>query len=159
MTGYNDTVGTRRGRIPNEQKWLEFQEEPVPSTQKTRRVSVWTNDRARRLLGIVQWNNAWRRYAFEPCFPTVYEHECLRHIAQLLEEMTVGHRAARRTATEMAEARYDMATERIASPGYVQDEAMARTPQRGTPRNAPSGDPGDPSYGRYRPHPDDEAAR
>lgn len=133
----DDTVATRRGRIPTEQKWLEFREEPVPSTHTTRRVSVWTNDRAQHLLGIVQWNNAWRRYAFEPCFPTVFEHECLRHIADLLVEMTLRHKASRGTATARAEALHELSSERLASAGYAQEEAMARTHQRGAPRNAP----------------------
>lgn len=133
----DQVIATRRGRIPTEQKWLEFKEEPVPSTHTTRRVSIWTNDRARHLLGIVQWNNAWRRYAFEPCFPTVFEHECLRHIADLVAEMSLQHKARAGTATARAEASYELSAEPLVAAGVAQNEAMARTRERGKPRNAP----------------------
>lgn len=129
-------IATRRGRIPNEQKWLEFREEEVPVSHVTRRVSIWTAD-FQHCLGIVQWNTAWRRYSFEPCFPTVFEHECLRHIAQLLEEMTIQHKARAGTATARLEASSDLASERLANVGAIQHEAKARTRDRGTPRNAP----------------------
>jgi len=133
----DQVIATRRGRIPNEQRWLEFREEQVPSHYTTRRVSIWTAD-MRHCLGIVQWSNAWRRYSFEPCFPTVFEHECLRHIADLLAEMTVQHKARAGTATARAEAVYDLSAEPLADVSVVQYEALARTPNRGSPRNAPA---------------------
>lgn len=45
-------------------------------------------------LGIIQWNAQWRRYAFEPCFPTVFEEVCLRDIADVLETQTAVHKAS-----------------------------------------------------------------
>jgi hypothetical protein len=102
--------------------WLMFREEETPRTAKTRRISVWTKD-MRHCLGIVQWSNAWRRYAFEPCFPTVFEMDCLRDLATLLEQLTLEHRNPKL----------------IADPGpdanWAQEDAQFRTRQRAEPRN------------------------
>jgi hypothetical protein len=45
-------------------------------------------------LGIIQWRSEWRCYCFEPAYPTVFEHVCLRDIADLIETQTAVHKAA-----------------------------------------------------------------
>jgi hypothetical protein len=102
--------------------WLSMREEETPRDLKTRRISVWTKD-ARHCLGIIQWSNAWRRYAFEPCFPTVFEQDCLRDLADVLERLTLEHRNPRLMADPGPDA------------NWAQEDALDRTQQRGEPRN------------------------
>lgn len=102
--------------------WLSFQEVKTPAHLKTRRVSVWTAD-AKHCLGIIQWNNAWRKYAFEPVFPTVFEEDCLQTISQLLVEMTSAHRDPRRIDRPDPDA------------NWAQEDVLYRTPQRAEPKN------------------------
>lgn len=45
------------------------------------------------ILGIIQWRTGWRCYCFEPAFPTAYEHECLRDIADFIEAETKKHKS------------------------------------------------------------------
>lgn len=70
--------------------YLAIVEEPSHPSHKTRRWKV-LNIRG-HLLGIIQWCSPWRQYTFEPCFPTIFEEDCLREIAQFVEDRTKEHR-------------------------------------------------------------------
>lgn len=73
-------------------KWIEFVEVPAPGV--TQRWEV----RARRgsvLIGRICWSTGWRRYVLQPGYPTEWEQECLRDIANFIEERTRAHQAAR----------------------------------------------------------------
>jgi hypothetical protein len=61
---------------------------------KTRRWEIRAKDGG-AILGVVQWWPAWRKYAFQPAFPTVYEQDCLRDIAAFVESSTSEHHRAR----------------------------------------------------------------
>lgn len=50
-------------------------------------------------LGEVKWFGRWRRYAFFPS-DAVFEHQCLRELADFLESRTKDHREARRRARQ-----------------------------------------------------------
>jgi hypothetical protein len=52
-------------------------------------------------LGEVKWFPAWRQYAFSPSAGsgvTWFEQDCLREIAQFVEDRTREHKEARRRA-------------------------------------------------------------
>lgn len=40
-------------------------------------------------LGEIKWHGAWRRYAFFPRPDTLFEHDCLRKIADYCEKQTI----------------------------------------------------------------------
>lgn len=44
-------------------------------------------------LGRVSWFSAWRRYVFSPAAWTVYDANCLREIADLVETATKDHKS------------------------------------------------------------------
>ena len=85
--------------VTREPKYIEFSE-PWPSTSG--RTQVWRvyAKAGGEDLGSVRWFGRWRRYAFFPLVGTVtvFEHECLRDIADFCEARTVEHRAQRREA-------------------------------------------------------------
>jgi len=119
----NDRFPGQEG-VAKARSWLSFQEVTTPAHLKTRRVAVWTAD-GKHCLGIIQWNNAWRKYAFEPCFPTVFEEDCLRTISDLLVEMTAKHRDPRRMDRPDPDA------------NWAQEDVLYRTPERAEPKNLP----------------------
>jgi len=47
-------------------------------------------------LGEVRWFGRWRGYAFFP-LDAIFEHKCLRDIADFVEMQTKAHRAKKRT--------------------------------------------------------------
>lgn len=44
------------------------------------------------IIGVIHWYGSWRRYCFSPNAKTVYEHECLRAIADFCEQKTREHK-------------------------------------------------------------------
>ena len=46
-------------------------------------------------LGLIKWNGPWRKYSFFPHENTVYEWDCLRSIADFVEEVTYEHKASK----------------------------------------------------------------
>lgn len=54
-------------------------------------------------LGIIQWRAQWRCYCFEPAYPTVFEHVCLRDLADFLETQTAVHKAIGGDITNLKE--------------------------------------------------------
>lgn len=71
-------------------KWVEFRE--VVFKGKTRRWEVVTKEGG-IVIGRIQWHGAWRRYTLAPAFPTVWEEQCLRDVAEFIETQTREHRA------------------------------------------------------------------
>lgn len=47
-------------------------------------------------LGQVRWYPAWRKYAFFPDQYTIFEEDCMRDIAQFLDDTTKAHKAAKK---------------------------------------------------------------
>ena len=76
-------------------KWIQFQ--VIRNTGKTFVWRIAAKDHGPTMLGDIKWFGRWRRYAFFPLSDTVYEHECLRDIANFCEEQTSLHRQQRRS--------------------------------------------------------------
>jgi hypothetical protein len=66
----------------------------VRDTGKTLVWDVTAKDGGLR-LGEVKWFGRWRRYAFFPS-DCVFEHQCLRELADFLEARTREHAASKR---------------------------------------------------------------
>jgi len=66
-------------------EYLEFVDVPNHSG-KTRKVNV-VSKRHGYSLGLIQWYGRWRQYVFVPGPETVFNRDCLRDIAQYLQEM------------------------------------------------------------------------
>lgn len=66
-------------------KWLEIRSNGQSTSGKTFVFGVYTKP-AGEFLGVIRWYGAWRKYAFFPETQTLYEQDCLRDIAQFLED-------------------------------------------------------------------------
>ena len=66
-------------------KWIEFEHYPPKKDKKT---SLWIVKAKEGgvSLGLIKWYGAWRTYAFFPANDTIYEDDCLRDIAQFIED-------------------------------------------------------------------------
>lgn len=80
--------------------YIEISEAPSKG-KKTRCWEVYTREDSPKdpggmpdYLGVIQWYGPWRGYAFYPEASTLYEHKCLRDIAEFVERVTREHRAA-----------------------------------------------------------------
>ena len=73
------------------EKWIEFEYYPPKSGKKT---SLWIvkSKSARCEIGLIKWHSAWRKYAFFPLPVVVLEEDCLRDIAEVIEEATRKHK-------------------------------------------------------------------
>lgn len=69
--------------------WIEFVElAPKPKTK------VWmvrTTDELHLVIGTVKWYGPWRKYCFFPAPDSVFEQDCLGHIASFIVERTKEH--------------------------------------------------------------------
>jgi hypothetical protein len=72
--------------------WIKFVDAGASPSGKTRRWEVYENSDRAALLGRIQWRGSWRCYCFEPVFPTGFEHDCLRVIANFVEAETKKHK-------------------------------------------------------------------
>lgn len=81
--------------------WIKFVPRDTPDGVKTKRWFVFTNDNTEHLLGGVSWFPRWRKYVFsplaliqksEPIPISYFEEDCLRDIANFIEEETKKHR-------------------------------------------------------------------
>ena len=63
--------------------WLEFT--VIEDTGKTKKWSV-TNKSTRVFVGQVKWYGGWRRYAFFTDADMLFDADCLREIADFLEQ-------------------------------------------------------------------------
>lgn len=87
-------------------KWLRFEIAGAPNrTKKTKAWAVFEKNRlppAAR-LGTIKWHAQWRGYAFFPADNCVFEHRCLRDLAEFIERENFEHTTARRTPPESSE--------------------------------------------------------
>ena len=76
-------------------KWIEFEllQPPTDLTYKpkTKRWVVQTKQDFKQ-LGIIKWHCGWRKYVFYPYSDTLFEQDCLRDIANFIEEKTTNHK-------------------------------------------------------------------
>jgi len=64
-------------------KWITFRLfEEKPKTE------IWAvlTKGDKLVLGVIRWHGPWRSYAFFPKGGTLYEEDCLRDIADFIEE-------------------------------------------------------------------------
>lgn len=68
-------------------KWIEFRHYSPKSGQKT---SLWIvrSKQSGATLGVIKWFGSWRKYSFFPSDSTIFEQDCLRDIANFIEEKT-----------------------------------------------------------------------
>lgn len=64
-------------------KFIRMVEVPVKLGQLTKRWDVENVENGK--IGTVKWSTGFRRYAFYPDCETLYEADCLRHIADFIE--------------------------------------------------------------------------
>lgn len=69
--------------------WIKFVE--ITPKAKTRAWVIQTID-GTDTLGVIGWFNAWRRYAFFTDGGKVFEQDCLRRIADFIEDETKKHK-------------------------------------------------------------------
>lgn len=67
-------------------KWIEIKE-IANDGKKTKRFWVKPKD-SDDTLGYISWYGRWRKYCFFPNGDTVYEWDCLRDIADFIEQET-----------------------------------------------------------------------
>jgi hypothetical protein len=75
-----------------------------PHDRKGKKTKLWevmTKDDVKdpgggHFLGEVKWFGRWRGYAFFPMPDTIYEHKCLREIADFVQDQTRKHMAGKR---------------------------------------------------------------
>lgn len=72
-------------------KFIEFK--PLPNSEG-KRPGTWTvhTKKEGAYLGDIEWWGRWRCYTFSPSWNSVYEHVCLRDIADFCEEQTRAHK-------------------------------------------------------------------
>ena len=73
-------------------KWIRFVEVPAPGVTKRWEIRTTQGD---VVIGRVAWSNGWRRYVLQPGYPTEWEQDCLRDVADFLEMNTREHKASR----------------------------------------------------------------
>lgn len=79
-------------------KWLEFSEPSPSKSGKTKMWEVYSSKDGDSgvWLGDIRWTGRWRRYAFYPGSDMMFEHGCLRDLADFCEQQTKVHRQKRR---------------------------------------------------------------
>lgn len=70
----------------------------VDLTKKTTPWVVFSKD-YKGTLGNIRWNGAWRKYCFYPHGNTVYDHHCLREIADFTSKLTTDYLASKKATT------------------------------------------------------------
>ena len=70
-------------------RWIDIIDQPKVGL--TRRFEV-KNSKSGALIGWIRWYGPFRGYAFLPCEGTVYEEDCLRDLAECVEELTKEHK-------------------------------------------------------------------
>ena len=66
-------------------KWIEFE---LLEKKLDRKTDSWVvkNKEYSSRIGIIKWHRPWRTYAFYPENATIFEDDCLRDIAQFIED-------------------------------------------------------------------------
>jgi hypothetical protein len=76
-----------------QESYIEFVQVPPVAGEK-RKTKIW-QVRAKEdgaFLGEVRWFGRWRGYSYFPYNDTIYEHRCLRDIAEFVESKSKAHR-------------------------------------------------------------------
>jgi hypothetical protein len=79
-------------------KWIAFVEVPAPGVTKRWEIRATQGN---LVIGLVSWSNGWRRYVLRPGYPTEWEQDCLRDVADFLEARTREHKASRLTSPSL----------------------------------------------------------
>lgn len=66
-------------------KWITFEQQPM-GDKKTKTFYVY-NKESHTLLGTVSWYGAFRQYSFTSYGKIIYEKQCLRDIADFLDNL------------------------------------------------------------------------
>ena len=74
-------------------KWIEFKEIPAPGVTKRWEICTISTE---TVIARISWSNGWRRYVLQPGYPTEWEWDCLRDIAEFLEMRTNEHKISRK---------------------------------------------------------------
>lgn len=69
-----------------ESKWINIKFLSDSPTAKTKIYEVTTKDDS-QILGYIKWFGRWRKYAFYPESNTLYEQDCLRDIANYIDDL------------------------------------------------------------------------
>jgi hypothetical protein len=77
--------------VVNIGKYLCFRYQGQSVSGKTEIWRVW-NRQKNIVLGDIEWSGAWRQYAFFVTFNTYFEEDCLRIIADFVENQTRLHK-------------------------------------------------------------------
>ena len=75
-----------------EVKYIDFEPAGKSASGKTKLWDVISHEED--VLGQVKYHPHWRRYAFYPEAHTLYEQDCLRKIADFIEEQSTKLRAS-----------------------------------------------------------------
>ena len=80
-------------------KWIQAEDEGLSASRKTHKWRIVSADENRFILGQVKWFGRWRRYCFFPSLidSLVFEQDCLRDLANFLEDETREHKYKRET--------------------------------------------------------------
>jgi len=71
--------------MKTEYEYIRFAEQPYRPGSKTKAWGCW-NNRHHTLLGLVQWDGAWRQYVFWPSDRTQFSAGCLADIQDFIEQ-------------------------------------------------------------------------
>ena len=70
--------------------FINFEVVPIHEFRVTR---IWAVRNLRGVdLGQVRWYGAWRKYCFVPAAECMFDHTCLRAIADFCDKQTVDHK-------------------------------------------------------------------
>lgn len=72
-------------------EYLRTEEGSPPPSGKTKTWDI-ISVRGNYLLGGVKWCGRWRRYAFYPEPEMIFEHNCMRDLADFCEQRTAEHK-------------------------------------------------------------------
>lgn len=71
----------------------EFMRAEIITPEKPRKTTVWAVLAANgSQLGIVQWNNHWRRYVFQPMEACMFDAACLAALQEFLTTKTTQYK-------------------------------------------------------------------
>jgi hypothetical protein len=80
-------------------KYIDIRDAGMSDSGKTRRWEVFEKQDG-VMLGRISWLSSWRCYVFQPCWPTMYEQQCMRDIADFIESQTLAHKKGRHAETD-----------------------------------------------------------
>ena len=73
--------------LKKEYKWIIIRWTGLSKSGKTSTFEVVNKDYQDIPLGVIRWNGGYRKYAFYPLNESYYEEDCLKNIAEFLEEL------------------------------------------------------------------------